>query len=151
MSSPCLSCPTACNGSLLPSTLDLNTCVAADKELHIGLTLLFFFLNTILAPEHFLLVSADSLHIWVPAFSFLFLAHKPFFVLAATRVIPRWIPYSRGGQPSSIKSQTGNTLAFAVHTVSAEAPRLCLLPCGSGQQSIKEWRGCVSGKVHLQK
>lgn len=42
----CLSCSTACNGSLLPNTLALNTFVAMDKDLHGGSTLLsqtFFF------------------------------------------------------------------------------------------------------------
>lgn len=55
MSGPCLSCSTARNGSLSPNTLDLNAFVAVAKELPIGLNLLFF-LNTILAPEHFLLI-----------------------------------------------------------------------------------------------
>lgn len=131
---PTLSCPAACNGSLLPNTLDINTFVAVDKDLHIGLTLFFFFL------EHcsFFHINTSYWFQQIPCThdmnthpSILF--HPPLsssenllFLHQPTKVLPQSVLYSRGGQTFSIKSQAVNILAFAVHEVSAAAsPHLC--------------------------
>lgn len=62
----CLPCLTACNGSLFPNTLGLNTFVAVDKDLCMGPTQLnfFFLLLSMSLPHKHILVSADSTHIY---------------------------------------------------------------------------------------
>lgn len=136
MSGPCLSCSTARNGSLSPNTLDLNTFVAANKELPIGLTPLKK--NKQKKPTLFLHLSTywfqqiPCTHDRNTHLSILF--HPPLsssqnllFLLQPTRILPWWILYSRSGQPSSIKSQGVNILAAAAHAVPAATIQLCLL------------------------
>lgn len=132
MSGPCLSCSTARNGSLSPNTLDLNTVVAADKELSIRLTPLFFLNHYSCTWALYWFQQIPCTHDRNTHLSILF--HPPLsssqnllFLLQPTRILPWWIPYSRSGQPSCIKSQGVNILAAAAHAVPAATIQLCLL------------------------
>jgi len=127
----CLSCLTTYNGSLLPNTLGLNTFVAVVKDptqlshffFFFSFWTLVFYLNTYWfqqIPHTYDMGTHLSILIHPPLSS----SQSLLFLLQPKRYYHRWIPYSRGGQTFSIKSQIVNISASIVYVVCATTTQL---------------------------